>query len=59
MSDNKRVNCFKCKYFYITWDENNPKGCSYFGFKSRQLPSIVVRNSSGKPCEAFACKPEY
>lgn len=52
----KRINCFKCKYFYITWDKKNPKGCSYFNFKSKQLPSIVVRKTTNENCKAFKPK---
>ncbi|RKD21602.1 hypothetical protein SAMN02745883_01021 [Caminicella sporogenes DSM 14501] len=53
MTENTNINCFKCKYFFITWDINNPRGCSYFGFKSKQLPSVIVYKSSGKKCYAF------
>jgi len=48
-----KINCFKCIYYYITWDKNNPKGCKYFGFKTKQMPSIIVKKSSGKDCKAF------
>jgi hypothetical protein len=33
-----------------------PHGCKAFGFKSRQMPSLVVFQSSGKACQAFADK---
>lgn len=56
MSRKKRINCFKCIHFYITWDENNPRGCKYFGFKTRLLPSAAVFQSSGRRCQAFAEK---
>ncbi|WP_432408138.1 uracil-DNA glycosylase [Wukongibacter sp. M2B1] len=56
MEKNNRVNCFKCKYFYITWDPNNPKGCKYFVFKTQLIPSIAVLKSSGKSCQAFVEK---
>lgn len=58
MSEHVRINCFKCKYFFITWDTNNPRGCSYFGFKTTQLPSVIVFKSSGKKCGAFSPKKE-
>lgn len=54
--EQKRVNCLKCEYYYITWDMNNPKGCKFFNFKSKLMPSLVVFRSSGKPCEAFKPK---
>lgn len=56
MSKNKNPNCFKCKYFYITWDNKNPRGCFFYGFKSKALPSIVVLRSSGEKCQVFSPK---
>lgn len=56
MTNKKRVNCLKCRYFHITWDKYNPKGCKYFGFKTRAIPSLIVYRSSGKRCEAFKPK---
>lgn len=47
------INCFKCKHFYVTWNENFPRGCKVFGFKTRQIPSILVWEASGKSCSAF------
>lgn len=41
------VMCHKCKHYYVTWDKHFPHGCAAIGFKSRQIPNIVVRNSSG------------
>ncbi len=52
----EKVNCPNCKYYYITWDRNMPYGCKAFGFKSRQIPSLVVFQSSGKACQAFEVK---
>lgn len=56
MSRKKRINCFKCIHFYITWDPNNPRGCKYFGFKTKLLPSLSVFQSSGRICQAFVKK---
>lgn len=50
---NNYINCTKCIYYYITWDQNSPKGCKYFGFKTKLMPSQYVFKSSGKKCEAF------
>jgi len=55
-SDPQHIDCFKCRYFYITWDANQPRGCKAFGFKTRQLPSAVVFESSGEPCLKFSPK---
>lgn len=50
------VDCFKCRYFYITWDQSQPKGCKAFGFKTKKLPSLVVFESSGEKCLKFTPK---
>ena len=49
----KNINCFKCVYFYITWDPKFPKACKFFEFKSRGMPSITVFQSTGSNCIAF------
>lgn len=48
-----RIDCKKCKFYYITWDPKNPLGCKRFSFKSRLMPSEVVYRSSGEPCKGF------
>ncbi|RAK20506.1 hypothetical protein B0I26_104158 [Anoxybacillus vitaminiphilus] len=53
---NKRMNCYQCKHFYVTWDPMFPRGCRAFAFKSASLPSIVVFQSSGQPCMKFEQK---
>nr|WP_225941792.1 uracil-DNA glycosylase [Sporosarcina limicola] len=50
------VNCFQCHYFFVTWDPRNPRGCKAYGFKTRELPSSVVKRSSGMDCLNFAQK---
>lgn len=52
-NEQKRVDCRKCKSYYITWDRNFPYGCRIFQVKSRQMPNTVVFQSTGKPCECF------
>nr|WP_245246540.1 MULTISPECIES: uracil-DNA glycosylase [unclassified Paenibacillus] len=54
--DNERINCFLCKHFYVTWDPSFPRGCRLYEFKTSELPSAVVKRSSGKPCMAFEKK---
>ncbi|MBA3010214.1 MAG: uracil-DNA glycosylase [Desulfobacula sp.] len=51
-----KINCFKCKFFYVTWEPQHPNGCKAMGFKSKLLPSITVFQSSGKPCQLFSEK---
>ncbi len=50
------VNCMRCKHYFITWDPKQPRGCRYFGFKSKRLPSIIVKQSSGEDCKVFRPK---
>ncbi len=52
-SKKERVNCFKCEYFYITWDKKFPRGCKAMGFKSKDMPFLVVSKSSGMVCQCF------
>jgi len=51
-----KVNCFNCIYFSVTWDPKTPKGCKFFGFKSENMPSATVYESTGKNCIAFEQK---
>ena len=49
--------CRKCRFYYVTWDKNFPHGCRGVGFKSRQMPNIVVRgNSIEKDCLLYQKK---
>ncbi|RFU62521.1 uracil-DNA glycosylase [Peribacillus glennii] len=43
----------KCKYFFVTWDKNFPKGCKAFNFKTAILPSQDVYRSSGQQCMKY------
>jgi len=52
----KGVDCFKCKHFYVTWEKARPRGCKALKFKTRRLPSDVVRATSGKDCLLFTPK---
>lgn len=51
-----KIDCFKCHYFRVTWDQNNPRGCEAYGFKTKQIPSLVVKQSSGMDCLKFVPK---
>ncbi|HZG79058.1 MAG TPA: uracil-DNA glycosylase [Paenibacillus sp.] len=50
MTETKRINCMKCKHYYVTWEPQFPRGCRAYGFKTVQMPSATVLSSSGKPC---------
>lgn len=47
------INCLKCKNFMVTWDKRFPKGCKLFGFKGAIMPSTMVFQSTGAPCQNF------
>ncbi|MCI2253789.1 uracil-DNA glycosylase [Domibacillus sp. PGB-M46] len=49
-------NCMKCRHFFVTWDAQAPRGCRAFGFKTKQMPSVVVKRSSGHSCFQFSPK---
>jgi len=53
----QRPNCFKCKHFSITWERQRGYACRAMGFKSRQIPWLVVLRESGTPCLMFSPKP--
>ncbi|CAD7849388.1 MAG: hypothetical protein [Olavius algarvensis Delta 4 endosymbiont] len=49
-----KVICRKCKHYFVTWDKDKPHGCRILGFKSRQAPSLVVRQATpGLQCQYF------
>jgi hypothetical protein len=52
----KTINCIKCMYYYVTWDPVMPKGCKAFGFKTHEIPSVLVKKSSGHACLKFESK---
>ena len=49
----QKVNCKKCIYYFVTWEAASPHGCKAFGFKSRIIPSIEVKKSSGQECGMY------
>lgn len=51
-----RIVCQKCKFYFVTWEPNKPHGCNAYGFKSKQIPSAVVKQSSGAPCSFYTPK---
>lgn len=52
----KRINCRVCAYYFVTWEAGKPHGCKAYGFKSPQIPSLVVFQSSGTECALFKQK---
>jgi hypothetical protein len=53
----QKINCFKCRYFVITWQKERAYACRAMGFKSRLMPNVVVRRLSGEACRLFTPKP--
>jgi hypothetical protein len=53
----KRVNCYQCRHYHVTWDPEKPHGCSAMNFKTHMFPAAVVRRESGMPCMLFQPKP--
>ncbi len=45
-----------CRFLQITWEPERPYGCRAFGFKSKRIPSLEVRDASGEQCLRFAPK---
>jgi hypothetical protein len=54
----QRINCYQCVHHFITYQPQHPYGCKVYGFKSKQMPSLAVFESSGKPCQSFEQKPK-
>ena len=52
-SGNETPNCFQCKFFYVSFDNNRPYGCRAMGFKSREMPSLEVFRADGSKCLSF------
>ncbi|MFV0562342.1 uracil-DNA glycosylase [Malaciobacter mytili] len=53
---NERIICQKCQYYYVTWENNQPHGCKAYGFKSKIIPSTIVKSSSGVECSFYKPK---
>jgi len=49
----KKINCRRCVHYFVTWEAQKPHGCKAYGFKSPQIPSMVVFKSSGVECNLF------
>lgn len=56
MNPHQPIICRKCRFYFITWEPAKPHGCKAMNFKSRQIPSTVVRRSSGRECLRYTPK---
>ncbi len=48
-----KAKCLQCKFYHVTWDMSSPKGCKAYGIKSKNFPSIIVKQASGEDCLKF------
>lgn len=52
-----RPDCLHCLHYFVTWEPDKPRGCRAYEFKAAELPSDVVLEASGEPCQLFQRKP--
>ncbi|MCK9162618.1 MAG: uracil-DNA glycosylase [Arcobacter butzleri] len=52
----QRIICQKCIHYFVTWEPSRPHGCRAYGFKSKQIPSMVVKQTSGQECAFYELK---
>ncbi len=55
-SKTPRVDCRKCRHYFVTWNPDFPFGCRAMGFKSKRLPAYDVYENSSMPCQLFDAK---
>ncbi|MEJ5168934.1 MAG: uracil-DNA glycosylase [Arcobacteraceae bacterium] len=51
-----RIVCQKCIHYFVTWEPAKPHGCKAYGFKSKLIPSMIVKQSSGYECSFYELK---
>ena len=56
MANTPRIDCRKCRHYYVTWEANFPHGCTVYEFKGKLMPSSTVWEATGTACEHFAEK---
>lgn len=56
MSGENKINCFKCEFFFITWERERGRGCKAFKIKSKEMPSSMVYRASGTACLKYKPK---
>jgi hypothetical protein len=48
-----QIECGACEHYYRSPDRSYPHGCRAIGFRSEEMPSQFVFESSGIPCCLF------
>jgi hypothetical protein len=51
-----RVTCFNCQHFRVTGIVATPYACGAYGFRGKQMPSLVVFTTTGEACSLFVPK---
>ena len=51
MPQQERPNCFKCVHFRFSAQPEAPYICKVFEMRSSRIPSLMVLQQSGSPCQ--------
>jgi hypothetical protein len=52
-----RIDCRKCRYYFVAWNKQFPHGCRAMGFKSWRYPIDEVRGAlKGADCLLYEPK---
>ena len=54
----KKINCAKCIHYFVTWDNDLPRGCKIYKSKSKLFPSHLVKKETGEDCFSFQERPK-
>ena len=52
----EKINCWKCRFFQISWSPKMPYTCRLYGIKSKTLPCLEVLSADGRKCRGFLRK---
>ena len=56
MGEDRKVNCFQCRHFTVTWNSKFPRACKFYGFKTAEFPSATILRTTGSACLGFEKK---
>lgn len=51
-----KLQCMKCKHFFVTYEQATPRGCRAYGFTTASIPSSVILRETGSECLKFEPK---
>ena len=49
----KSIHCLRCVHYYSTHDPALPRGCRQYRFKTKNIPSIIVKKETGEDCLSY------